>query len=556
MATNQSLSPPKIMIKNITLTIAGVSLAASAFAAGFKTTESSYLNPAAGSDFTFEPLVTVGDLVPLTEGNGSDQYAFVGIPDAMGATTDRVTGETILFVAHELRSNVESTPIEGETPYLGAFVSRYVLDGSDASIISGGPAHDELYLETVAVNVGTPKAGDATAFTRFCSGAFAGPAHGMDRPIFLTNEESGSGNYDAAGSQSVAVMDGKMYTLPALGRLARETTTVMPRRDRNTVVISSEDGGYPSYVYMYVGTKQRRAADPLTKNGLTGGEIFVLAGASGDAGKNASSFTAGSINTQWVKIEDGRDLTANQLEVAADAAGGFAFARVEDIEFDPANPTRTMYVGATGGSGANRLGRLYRINFNPRSPASAGSMDMVYNADEIVTPGGTYTNAYIGPWFTANGGSQPSLGYSGGDINNGVDFPVSIDNIAVSRDMILICEDRNSPADAVFAKYGRNGGVWSLDLNNGFAAKYQADFNFSYVESRDGISPLSAGRWEASGVIDASEFYGPGAFIINVQGHGADRSNAPKPSGGTFTAAEADDRFVEDGQVLLMRPVL
>jgi hypothetical protein len=366
----------------------------------------------------------------------------------------------------------------------------------------------------------------------------------MDRPIFLTNEESSSGTYNSNGSQTVAVIDGKMHMLPDLGRIARETTLVMPRRDAITAVISTEDNGSPSFVYMYVGEKQRRSTDVLAKNGLVNGKIYVLAGAGADAGKSEATFTTGTLSAQWVEIVNGASLTASQLITAATNAGGFGMVRVEDTEFDPLAPTRTLFVASTGGSGVNRLGRLYKVNFNPTNPRAACTMDVVYNADLIVTPGGTYS------------GTVASGSYTGGNINAGTDYPVSVDNIAVTADTILICEDRNSPADAVWAKYGRNGGVWSLDRNNAYAAKYQGDFNFAYTNTRDGTT-RTAGLWEASGVVDASSLFGPGSFIINVQAHGAspsqDRSNISIPGGGTYTQAQANTLFVEDGQVLLMK---
>jgi hypothetical protein len=169
---------------------------------------------------------------------------------------------------------------------------------------------------------------------------------------------------------------------------------------------------------------------------------------------------------------------------------------------------------------------------------------VIYNADLVATPGGTYS------------GNIATGNYTGGNIDAGVDYPVSVDNIAVTADTIVICEDRNSPADAVFSKYARNGGVWTLDRNNAYAAKYQGDFNYAYVNTREGAA-RTAGLWEASGVIDASSLFGPGAFIINVQAHGSspsqDRSNIAIPGGGTYTQTEANTRFVEDGQLLLMK---
>jgi len=533
--------------------------AASTALAGTFTTEPSYLVPTVDSDFEFVAQLTVGDRVPLTGGQPGEEFALVGIPDAQGVYRDPVTGEIIFFVAHELGNTTLSTPIGGQTPLRGAWISRFVLD-ADGSVISGGIAHKELFSNSTFVADRPPQQGDTVAFTRFCSGSFAGPAHGMDRPIFFTNEETfGSASYETAkGAQSVAVIDGNMHMLPDLGRVGRETTVVMPRRDQLTAIISAEDAGYPSFVYLYVGTKVRRSADPIEKNGLAGGKTYVLGGRGVDAGRNESSFATGTMLARWIEIPNAKDMTDQQLLTAADALGGFHFTRMEEIEFDPTAPTRTMFMGATGGSGANRLGRLYRVNFNPVDPRADVTLDVIYNADLIVTPGGTYTNSYTGPFLAVNGGPGVSGSYTGFDINHpdARDFPVSVDNISVTRDFIVIQEDRNSPADAVFAKYQRNGGIWTLDRNANFAAKLQATFNYSVVESRDGGASRPAGLWESSGVTDASAVFGAGSFLLNVQAHlqsNLMRTNIPKPGGGTYTSAEARALYTEDGQLLLMR---
>lgn len=529
------------------LTLAATGLSAASAFAGFVTSEPSYLVAPVSGDYTFTPIVTVGDYVQLTGGAPTARFALAGIPDAMGLYKDPVTQENILFVAHETNSSTFTTPVLGSPALKGAFVSRYVLDynGGVVSVTSGNVAHAELFDENTLVANTPPTSG--AAFTRFCSGAFAGPAQGMDRPIFLTNEESGSGNYNANGSQTVAIIDGKMHMLPDLGRIARETTLVMPRRDAITAIISTEDAGNDSYVYMYVGQKQRRSSDVLAKNGLVNGKIYVLGGRAADAGKDESTFTTGTAQMRWIEIVGGAALSDVGLSNAAGTAGGFKFVRVEDAEFDPVAPTRSMFLASTGGGTVNRLGRLYKLNFTPTNPLGNATMDVIYNADLIITPGGTYAGDTLTGTYGTDNATRAAL------LNNGIDYPVSVDNIAVTADTIVICEDRNSPADAVFTKYARNGGVWTLNRNANYAAKYQGDFNFAHSIARDG-GPRSRGLWEASGVIDASAQFGPGSFIINVQAHGStDRTNITNPAGGTYTMAEANTLFAEDGQVLLMK---
>jgi hypothetical protein len=486
----------------------------------------------------------------------------------MGIYKDSVSGENILFVAHETPSNVNQGPFDslaGSTRYKGAWVSRFSLNGTTGAILNGSVAHKELFLEnTQAAGVlGTrpPLQGDATGFTRFCSGSFAGREQGMDRPLFFTNEESGSGNYDAGGSQTVVIADGKMYTVPDLGRVIRETTIVQPRRDDKTVILSSEDGAAPgnvvSYMYMYVGTKLRRSNSVLDKNGLTNGKIYVLCGNA--AHHNEGTFTTGSLAMKWVEVPNGAGLTAAQLSAQADILGGFGFIRVEDIEFDPTQPTRSVFLATTGGSGPNRLGRLYELTMNPTNPLANGTLNVVYNSDTIIYPNGSYSGASTGMLRT--GFATGALGtYTPGTIGT-IDYPVSVDNIAVSKDFIVICEDRNSPADNVFSAFARNGGVWTLNRNAAYAAKLQSTFNYAYVQGRDNSSGQTQGLWETSGVVTSDAIFGPGTFVIAVQGHCSTaqmRSNISKPAhlgGGTYTKAEAVAEFTEDGQVLIMRPV-
>ncbi|NJM38183.1 MAG: DUF839 domain-containing protein [Akkermansiaceae bacterium] len=443
------------------IALASLSLASILHAQGIKTTESAYLLATPSSNFTFEPIVTVGDRLPITPGTaptGATDFAFCGIPDAMGIYKDRVSGQNILFVAHETNSATNTAPFPGLTRYKGAFVSRFVM-ANDGGVVNGSVAHKELFLEnTQAAGVlGTrpPQEGDAAGFTRFCSGSFAGPEQGMDRPLFLTNEESSGGTYDAAGSQTVVIADGKMYTAPDLGRVARETTMVQPRRDALSVVISTEDEGSPSYIYMYVGQKQRRSANVLDKNGLTNGKIYVLAGR--DAQHNEGTFTSGSLPTKWVEIPNAATLNSADLANAADAQGGFGFVRVEDSEFDPAQPTRSMFIATTGGGLSNRLGRLYEVTMNPTDPTANGTLNVVYNADTIVYPAGSFSGGAVGSLVDPDGAGPLTAPGSFGIFTQGTigttDYPVSIDNIAVSKDFIVVCEDRNGPADAVFANF-------------------------------------------------------------------------------------------------------
>jgi translation initiation factor 5B len=133
---------------------------------------------------------------------------------------------------------------------------------------------------------------------------------------------------------------------------------------------------------MYVGTKLRRSNSVLDKNGLTNGKIYVLCGNA--AQHSEGTFTSGSLAMKWVEIPNGASLTAAQLSAQADISGGFGFIRVEDIEFDPTQPTRSVFLATTGGSGPNKLGRLYELTMNPTNPLANGTLK---RGDQIVMCG-------------------------------------------------------------------------------------------------------------------------------------------------------------------------
>ena len=105
------------------------------------------------------------------------------------------------------------------------------------------------------------------------------------------------------------------------------------------------------------------------------------------------------------------------------------------------------------------------------------------------------------------------------------------DNIETTANSILITEDpggHNRFAGATNAR------LWKYDLSTGdlTAVAVVAD---------------PTADWESSGVVDASKYFGPGAFLINVQAHTIFVDTAPLPSIPTITQKR------EGGQLLLIR---
>jgi hypothetical protein len=474
-----------------------------------------------GSGYETKRLLSVGDTIPVT-GEPNRTYQMVGIPDGTGAHSNP-DGTRTIFMNHELTSPTSSQPFVGEALNRGAIASKLIVD-SDGNVLSGDRAYDVVYDESVASPTPLPAAavGNSTrAFSRFCSATLVGPPEGFDRWIYMPNEEEGTeaNTFDGKGGVAVAIFDNELHTLPKLGRFAWENTIPQPNSQHNrTVVMSMEDGPFQtdpavenSQVYMYVGTKDTSAgASVLNRNGLDNGTLYVLAPVD-PAQRLEQNFgdEDGSIPVKWVQVPNADSTTEAQLEAASDAAGAMNFARPEDGAFNKKNKNSFFFVTTGGLTGGNELGRLYSLLINPADPTRTGTLEVVYEADEVIASGG--------------------------------DIAISPDNVDTSDKYLMINEDGTTESRLVMGAKGRDGSIWRFKLNGG-SGEVDVDSAKRIVEldppGQLGGGVVGPGIWETSGVTDTSHLFGAGSWIFDVQAH------PPTTAPGTNT--------VEDGQLLLL----
>lgn len=465
---------------------------------GFCTTVAPYALPV-GPDYSVIPILSVGDRVPRLS-DPSQWFQMIGIPDGLGAHANK-DGTTTVFMNHELQYTARSEPIVGQPLYRGAFVSKLVLS-ADACVLAGDVAYHTVYAENVFVGPTATISNTTPPFARFCSGALAWKEAGFDRPIYFAGEEAdGTNTFDGRGGSAVAIFDDAAWTLPRLGHMAWENAVPRPDKGKDTVIMCMEDGDIGDcQLYMYVGRKDKsHRAGPLRRNGLDNGALYVFVA---DAGHptNEAGFPAGSLMGRWVLVPGAESLTDVQLESASDALGAFAFDRVEDGAFWPHDPNEFYFV-TTGGSPANTLGRLYRLELDKANLLGQAKLTVIYNADQVIAAGG--------------------------------DIALSPDNVGASDDYLMIQEDGTSQSRPVIGAKGRKGNVWRINLHTG------AVDNVVEMTSvaRDGIV-TGPGVWESSGIISTPTLFGPDSWLFDVQAHSPTR--APLPN------------TVEDGQLLLM----
>jgi len=185
-----------------------------------------------------------------------------------------------------------------------------------------------------------------------------------------------------------------------------------------------------------------------------------------------------------------------RLEAASDALNVFQFVRVEDIAYDRTDEN-VIYVADSGrglagatGPGISTNGRIWKLVLDPSDPTKVLSLSILIEGDDapVKAPGEIH---------------QP-------------------DNLETTASSLLVTEDPGSSQQFPFGSTDPNATtarIWKHALASG-ANSVVAKVNQSADEGptdEDAAARGNLGAWEPSGIIDASEIFGPGAFLVDVQ---------------------------------------
>lgn len=451
--------------------VALIPSAALAQTTGPSSSQSPYLLPVAtATGVQTVSLLTVGDAV--------GGYRMVGIPDGMGAyarvPNSRAFG---LLVNHELQSTVGVVRAHGQA---GAFVSFWGINRTTKSVFLG---RDHI---TSVVTAGS------TALGRLCSGDMAdriaywpsASALSSEPYIFLSGEEVG-----AEGRVFAHVITGAnartSYELPSLGKYSWENALARPYASPKTVVIGLDDTT-PGQVYVYVGDKQPTGTI-IQQVGLEGGTKYGIR-VPNVALEDRTTILSGQTRFELANLGDVSALTGAQLQANSVAAGVTEFLRPEDGCWDPANPRDFYFVTTDRFNTTTTVGRsrLWRLRFDDVND---------------VTLGGEITN-----------------------LLDGTEGQQMMDNMCIDRrGHLLIQEDPGNQAH--LAK------IWQYDIATDTLKLLIEHDPARFVT---GAASFITQDEESSGIIDATDFFGPGWFIANVQAH----------------ATNPDTELVEFGQLV------
>lgn len=374
-------------IKHISLAVAAV-LAANAGAALAATGPSSSATPYVKATAPFvsdvTSVITVGDAAP----NG---YKMVGIPDGMGAY-DNGDGTFTVLMNHELGNTAGVVRAHGSK---GAFVSQWVINKSDFSVVSG----KDMIQNASDVNTwnGAGWTSGTTAFARLCSADLAPQSAfydsksglGYNGRIFLNGEETGAEGrgfgFVATGSEA-----GKVYETPYLGKFSWENSLANPYSGMKTVVIGTDDST-PGQVYVYIGDKQA-SGNAIEQAGLNNGKLYGIKADNATPNASLGTIETGVINGNFELNSVEWNQTGAALQTESNAEGVTNFARPEDGHWADEDTFYFVTTGATV-AGTSNSARLYRLDFEDGFE-NGGTITMVKDSATLVGTDGESARSF------------------------------------------------------------------------------------------------------------------------------------------------------------------
>src|ERR687898_249125 len=435
--------------------------------AGFKTSQAAMLDPAVPGA-TVTPLITVGETLP------GSSYVFESIPDGIALRKGK-GWKVEAYVNHETSTvpfpftpPTPTTQGTGFNDFTNSLLSKLTLSRHSAGILSGS------YAIRSEQN-----------YHRFCSNFLATHNH----------------------ENSVAL---EKYGHPVV--LSGDDTFTAPS----------------SQLYMYL-------AD--NANAVWNDQGSLWAFQSDDAGTNDYGDLSGSesVSGKFIPVPrliaagkkpDGSDIKAADLGYPAPPSGVvdgpqwvlehwsnvnnvFQFIRIEDMAYDrkqknvvyfadtgepralPDPATGRLRRGPAGTIGPWPNGRIFKVVLDREDPKVVKSLSILIDGD--------------------------ARGAAGAGALDLIHQP---DNVETTKDLLLWQEDPGSHNQYPLGT-GTTARIWAYDLKRGGAPFVVARVNQSADEGpteKDAVTTKApAGAWESSGIVDASKFFGKGAFLVDIQ---------------------------------------
>ncbi|MEA2002354.1 MAG: DUF839 domain-containing protein [Actinomycetota bacterium] len=473
---------------------------------GFLTDEDAAITLTGGGSVT--PIINSGEIV--------GDFTFEGLPDGIGMKPGQGHNTVEVYVAHEQTT----VPFFGTADFENASIAKLTL--------STAPGHEGEVLSAEVV------LSSDDGYLRFCSATMVGPDEGFKKYTLFANEEAndivdvGTGapygsdpsldpQRQAGFAVALDTTNDKSKPIVGLGRLNHENTIVVPGDWKNQLAMLTTDdtfSGPSAQLYLYLAKNDREvwrdqgtlwAFRATAKNGVTVDPTDPFNGANDYLDIRPGDDLQGEFIPVPDDVADGTTGVAPQqaLEDWSNANNVFQFIRLEDLDYDR-NNHRVVYVADTGRTRVipdPTTGRLMRGPGGTTGQADNGSIfRFVFNEDDP---------KLVDSLTVIAQGDDAGLGGFVGFVNP--------DNMGTSTNSLMVQEDAD------------NARIWRYDLGSNWTV-------VATVNDPDG---------ESTGIVDASKWYGPGSWLLNVQAHGSFESEELQPDGTLLKR--------EDGQLILMR---
>jgi hypothetical protein len=506
----------------VTMGLMGTSATAAPPQSGHLTSQASMIAPALPG-VAATPLLTVGETLP-------GGYRFESIPDGI-ALDHKHANELVAFVNHE--TSAVPFPLAPPTSffdYTNALVSRLVLNKHDASIVEAS------YVIPSSAN-----------YQRFCSNFLATKKHGFERDLLFTNEEATDFVYrtgtawplnepadprvpEQAGVVVAYDVESGVYkTIYGMGRHNHENSVALPWYGSPAVLSGDDTFSAPaSQLYLYT-------AESAAETWADEGQLWALVSDNPAVNDYGDLTVGGSVSGRFIPVPESiAKGEQTPLENWSNANNVFQFIRVEDIAYDRTNPgvvyvadtgepraianaaTGRLQRGPSGTQGPYPNGRIFRLELDTKDPTVVKSLSILIDGD-------------AGGYYAANAALWASVLHQP-------------DNLETTEKSLLIQEDPGSHSNiAAGQPHATAARIWRYDLRTGDLEVV------ARVDQSQDTSGARLGAWESSGIVDASNAFGPGAFLVDVQ--------APTLSLDRVVNAFGPNTLLEreGGQLLLLR---
>jgi hypothetical protein len=475
----------------------------------FLTSEPAFitLDPGVPGGSSIKAIISSGEMV-----NG---FTFQGLPDGIGLAPGP-DGSVNVFVAHEQTT----VPFFGTADFQDASVSKLNLNTNSGSDM-GAVLNADVALSS------------DKGYLRFCSASMAGPDEGFSNYTFFTGEEANDvvdvtpgapyGSDPGLAPQRQAgyavILDaetGASTQVAGMGRLNHENTIAVPGGWNQFALLTTDDtfSGPSAQLYLYLANHESHIWQDK-------GSLWAFRVTGTDSGPVDPSDPFNEAN-DYLDLRPGNDWQGEFIRVPKDIARGltdvapqqaledwsnennvFQFIRLEDLAYDKNNP-RVVYVADTGRTrvipdpntgrmtrgpggtvGQADNGSIFKFVFNEKNPRKVDSFMVLAQGD---ASGEALFTPFINP-----------------------------DNMDTSANSLMVQEDND------------NARIW------------QYDFTF---DTWGVVATVNDPDGESSGIVDASEWFGDGSWILDVQGHGANVLEE---------VIDGVTRKLESGQLLLMK---